>query len=219
MVTMVLALVLLNLVALLCQALATTWRPAWAGLSLVFYLGVVDRSWLGVALAFGTWRDGAASLLIAGMPARIPALDPETRLPYRQSCMASGRDAWVQNTTLQLLHRYVGPARGTWQGPIPPRAEARAWLERGQDVALRIVVREFSPWYTFFEAQGEVDGVLTTLVDPPMEGCRPDPEGPARLRVARIDASGLLIGCGERASVWVVFAPDVYSRYLSVGEG
>ena len=135
--------------------------------------------------------------------------DRETRLPVSCSCMCDGREAQIPNTVLLLLHRYVGPATGTWQGEIPDPAEGEALIAaRGEDLILQPIVNE-DVVRLFGDVclwSGEWRGERLTLWS-----CRDvGGEGPPAFepwtpRVVELEERGLLVADGDRLSVWVPY--------------
>ena len=120
------------------------------------------------------------------------------------------------NTTLRLLHRYVGPAHGTWQGHIPDLGEADALLAaRGRELSLRLEIQHLRS-FVEIRGLGDLDGVPLTLDPLNPEGCLASPEGPAILRVVPLDARALLTRCGARTEVWLLYNSNTYRPTFDV---
>lgn len=82
---------------------------------------------------------GNAELMVGGYPwdfSPYGRIDAETRIPHRGSgCMGPPLYAPIHNGTLLVLDAVIGPMPGTYQGPLPSRAEAQHALDdRAVDV-------------------------------------------------------------------------------------
>lgn len=219
-------LVAVNLLALGCGLRVRAGsRIAWVGLAAAFWLGVVDGAWPQAPWAVEKWWTGGAYHLFAGLPADPSALgtDPETRLDWSESCFATRAQATVRNTTLQLLHRHVGPAAGTWQGRYPSAAEATAMLhDRGATLAVHLETTPVDPelWASrgldgpprFVEGGVfALDNRTLRFYRAPHLGCDDLVAPRAYVRVARLDPTGLVVGCGPDVEVYVEALPGVYA--------
>lgn len=216
MICLALSLVFLNLFALASIQLSRRWRPAALGLVLAAYGMFIDRSWWQIPWAVDGWRTGEARLLAAGLVAGIPGTDPETRLHWTQSCMATDREAWVRNTTLTLLHRYIGPATGTWQGTIPSEPEARRILaSQGYDLEIELD-RPLLDRFSWIRGQSEQPRVSISRMGT-SPGCGDTAVSTLEIRVAPLDDDTILVGCGDSVAVYLKGYDDTYREFLPAG--
>ena len=67
-----LALIAVNVLALISGLLTRRHRAAWIGLLLAFYVGVINRGFLAIPSAVFGWWKGGASIQCCGLPAECP---------------------------------------------------------------------------------------------------------------------------------------------------
>lgn len=200
------ALVSVNLLALASGLLARRTRWAWAGLLAAFYMGVINQGFLAVPGVVISWWRGGALLRSCGLSASMFGSDRETRLPVIASCTCDGREVQVPNTVLTLLHRYVRPAAGTWQGAIPELPEAEAILRaRGVTLSLRRVEEAPDPRRGLDAScvwRGDWQGRSWTFWRC-SRGTNPEADASWTPRVAPLEPPAILVAHGEAVGVWL----------------
>ena len=198
-------LILVNVVALACGVLVQRGRRwAWVGLAMCFYVVHINQGWLALPSTVYQWAHGDAGLHACGLPVSfVHDLDRETRLPWGYTCLCDPDEAAVNNTALRLLHRYVGPAHGTWQGHIPDLAEAQALLAaQGREQTLQLRAERFRVYCMW---GWTLDGVVYAVPytgDLPLDRSACEANHP-QIRVVRLDEGAALVGYQGTIAVWL----------------